>query len=45
MRIIATVASLICFIAVWWWAWDRRNKGRFDEAANLPFEEDRKPDA
>lgn len=40
MRIVATLASLACFIGIWWWAYSRRNKDRFDEAANLPFEQD-----
>lgn len=40
MRIVATLVSLACFIGIWWWAYSRRNKDRFDEAANLPFEQD-----
>ncbi|QNP48313.1 cbb3-type cytochrome oxidase subunit 3 [Diaphorobacter aerolatus] len=40
MRSIATVASLICFLGIWFWAFRRRNKDRFEEAAQLPFIED-----
>lgn len=40
MRIIATVASMACFIGIALCAYARSNKGRFDEAANLPFEQD-----
>ena len=34
------IASLACFIGIWWWAFARRNQARFDEAAQLPFEQD-----
>jgi cytochrome c oxidase cbb3-type subunit IV len=40
MRAVATVASLACFIGIWCWAWSTRNRARFDEAAQLPFQED-----
>lgn len=40
MRIVATLASLACFIGIWVWAYARRNRARFDEAAQLPFEQD-----
>ena len=40
LRSLATVASFIAFIAIWAWAWSRRNKQSFDEAAHLPFEQD-----
>ena len=40
MRIVATLASMACFIGIWAWAWARRNRARFDEAARLPFEQD-----
>ncbi|MFN7855875.1 MAG: cbb3-type cytochrome oxidase subunit 3 [Acidovorax sp.] len=40
MRIVATVASLVCFVGIWVWAYQGRNKERFDEAARLPFEQD-----
>jgi cytochrome c oxidase cbb3-type subunit 4 len=40
MRIVATVASMACFIGICWWAYLYRSKDSFDEAANLPFEQD-----
>ena len=40
MRILATLASLACFVGIWWWAYARRNQARFDEAAQLPFQQD-----
>ncbi len=40
MRSLATVVSLISFLGIWFWAYRRKNKDRFDEAAQLPFLED-----
>ena len=40
LRSLATVASLVCFLGIWIWAWSRRNRPGFDEAAQLPFEQD-----
>ena len=40
MRIVATLASMVCFIGIWVWAYMGRNQARFDEAARLPFEQD-----
>ena len=40
MRIVATLASLACFLGIWVWAFLRCNQARFDEAAQLPFEQD-----
>ncbi len=40
LRIVATLASMACFIGIWVWAYRGRNKARFDEAARLPFEQD-----
>jgi len=37
---IATVLALIAFIAVVIWAFSKRRKSAFDEAANLPFADD-----
>ncbi|BAO83444.1 Cbb3-type cytochrome oxidase, subunit 3 [Serpentinimonas maccroryi] len=39
-RSIVTVVSLVVFLGIVWWAWSRHNKGRFDDAAQLPFKED-----
>lgn len=40
MRIAATLISMALFIGIWWWAYARRNQERFDEAAQLPFQQD-----
>ncbi|HWK84777.1 MAG TPA: CcoQ/FixQ family Cbb3-type cytochrome c oxidase assembly chaperone [Caldimonas sp.] len=40
LRIGVTLMSFITFIAIMVWAWSRRNKARFDEAAMLPFTDD-----
>ena len=43
MRILATLASFATFIAIWGWAWARRNSERFDEAAQIPFTNEDRP--
>ena len=40
MRIVATLASMVCFIGIWVWAYMGRNSAQFDEAARLPFEQE-----
>lgn len=40
LRSIVTVIALVLFIGIVVWAWSGKNKARFDEAANLPFEQD-----
>ena len=40
MRIVATLASLACFLGIWSWAWRRSNQSQFEEAAQLPFKQD-----
>ncbi len=40
LRSVATVASFVTFIGIVWWAWSRRRSSDFNEAANLPFEQD-----
>ena len=39
LRTIVTVASFALFIGIVVWAWSRRRRGQFDEAAMLPFAE------
>ena len=39
LRSIVTVVAFVVFIGIVFWAWSRRNKERFDEAARLPFEQ------
>ena len=38
LRSITTVAALVAFLGIVWWAWSK--KADFDEAARLPFEQD-----
>ena len=40
LRSIVTVATFIVFIGIVVWAWSSRNAKSFDEAAQLPFEQD-----
>jgi len=37
MRSLITVAGLVCFLAIAWWAYSGKRRKDFDEAANLPF--------
>ena len=40
LRAVATVVSFVTFISIVCWAWSRGRASEFDEAANLPFEQD-----
>ena len=40
MRIVVTLASMVCFIGIWVWAYMGRNRAKCDEAARLPFEQE-----
>ena len=40
LRSITTVISFVVFIAIVRWAWSKSRSGDFQEAANLPFEQD-----
>ncbi|MBA2779944.1 cbb3-type cytochrome oxidase subunit 3 [Billgrantia kenyensis] len=40
---IITGLLIIAFAGITWWAYSRRRKPDFDEAANLPFAEDDQP--
>ncbi len=40
LRSVATVVSFVTFIGILMWAYSRRNRADFEEAANLPFEQD-----
>ncbi|NCT99292.1 MAG: cbb3-type cytochrome c oxidase subunit 3 [Comamonadaceae bacterium] len=40
LRSIVTVISLLVFLGIVVWAWSRRNRERFDEAARLPFQDE-----
>lgn len=37
LRAIVTLVSMLLFIAIWIWAYSRRNRAGFEEAAQLPF--------
>ena len=37
LRIGVTVLSFVVFIGIAVWAWSRKNRAAFDEAAQLPF--------
>jgi cytochrome c oxidase cbb3-type subunit 4 len=40
LRSIVTLVSLLTFLGIVAWAWSKRNKDRFDEAAQLPFQDE-----
>jgi len=40
LRGLGTLFLLIAFIGVCFWAYSRKRKKQFDEAANLPFEDE-----
>ena len=42
LRGIATVLAFAAFIGVCWWTFSGRQKKRFDEAANLVFDDEKK---
>ena len=44
LRSIVTVVSLLTFLGIVAWAWSRGNRASFDEAARLPFVDDRTDD-
>ena len=40
VRIVATFVSFAAFLGIVGWAYARRHRARFDEAARIPFEQD-----
>ncbi|MCP5160532.1 MAG: cbb3-type cytochrome c oxidase subunit 3 [Hahellaceae bacterium] len=40
LRGISTILVMIAFTGVCWWAFGGRRKQRFDDAANLPFQDE-----
>ncbi|MFY9479201.1 MAG: cbb3-type cytochrome oxidase subunit 3 [Pseudomonadota bacterium] len=40
LRSLVTLVSLVMFVGIVWWAYARRNKSHFDEAARLPLSDD-----
>ncbi len=41
LRSLLTVLLLVVFVGIVVWAWSRRNRAAFDEAARLPFQEEK----
>ena len=40
MRSVMTLVSFLTFLGIVIWAWSKRNKPDFDEAAQLPFKDE-----
>jgi len=40
-----TVVLMVAFLGIVWWAYSRRRKKSFDEAANLPFADEEQHEA
>ncbi len=40
LRGIIAIVSLVVFLGIVWYAYGRKRRKRFDEAANLPFADD-----
>ena len=40
LRVLATLASFATFVGIWAWAYAGSNRGRFDEAGQIPFQQD-----
>jgi cytochrome c oxidase cbb3-type subunit 4 len=40
LRIAATLMCFAAFVGIVVWAWTRRNRARFDQAARIPFEQE-----
>jgi cytochrome c oxidase cbb3-type subunit 4 len=41
LRSAVTVVSMLTFVGIALWAWSQRNRARFEEAALLPFVDER----
>jgi cytochrome c oxidase cbb3-type subunit 4 len=39
LRVVVTVVSMLVFIGIVAWAYSRKNRDSFDEAARLPFDD------
>ena len=40
LRALFTVLTFVCFVSIVWWAYSSRRKQTYEEAANLPLEDD-----
>ena len=45
LRGISTIFVMVAFLGICWWAFSPKRKKRFEEAANLPFEEEQRAEA
>ncbi|MCE2971161.1 MAG: cbb3-type cytochrome c oxidase subunit 3 [Burkholderiales bacterium] len=43
LRSLDTLLLLVAFLGIVWWAYHRKSKQGFDEAASLPFADDTRP--
>ena len=43
IQVIWTLVVLVLFVGIVIWAWSSKRKQDFDEAANMPFDEDDMP--
>ena len=43
IQVVWTVVVLVLFVGIVIWAWSGKRKQDFDEAANMPFDEDDMP--
>jgi cytochrome c oxidase cbb3-type subunit 4 len=41
MRVVVMLLGLVLFLGIWAWAWSSRRRAAFDEAAQLPFLDDK----
>jgi cytochrome c oxidase cbb3-type subunit 4 len=44
LRVIVTLFSMLLFVAIWIWAYSRRNLAAFEDAAQLPLREEEPAD-
>ena len=40
-----TIVLMVLFLGIVWWAYSKKRKKSFDEAANLPFADDKQHEA
>lgn len=40
VRSVVTLLSFVLFVGIVAWAWSKRNRASFDEAAQLPFRDE-----
>ena len=40
LRVVITILAFVAFVGIVFWAYSRKRKREFDEAASLPFKEE-----